>query len=98
MDSDRASEFQHKVKEIEKEMGKDLGNFSLHCKLAELYHEQGLHAEALEICFSLISLERSFKGYGQKTAIKILNDIGPSHVVTKPARKRLQQLYTKFHS
>lgn len=90
------SKFLARVKEIECDLKFDQNNFELQGKLAFVYHEFGYHAEALDICISLIALERNFKGFGQKAAIFILNNLGPSHILTKPTRKRLQQLHNKY--
>ena len=94
--SKKSEEFQSKKNEYEEILKKNQEDYITRCNLALHYHLYGFNEEAIEICLGTISLEKSFKGQGQKTIIQILNNLGSSHVLVKPTRKRLQQLYNKY--
>jgi thioredoxin 1 len=93
----KSSDFLKKKKEIEDKLITNSNNFELRSELAILYYNNSLYQEAIETALKTIELENSFTGHGQKTIIFILNNLGPSHILTKPTRKRLQQLHSKYN-
>ncbi|OMJ91023.1 hypothetical protein SteCoe_6485 [Stentor coeruleus] len=91
-----SEEFIKKKTVVEEKIRQNPKNYEFMNELCKLYYENGYHEEAIEIGLEIIDLEKSFKGYGQKAVVGILNDLGPSHVLTKPTRKRLQSLHNKY--
>lgn len=91
-----SEEFMKKKAVIEEKIRQNPTNYEFMSELCKLYHENGHYEEAIEIGLEIIGFEKSFKGYGQKAVVGILNDLGPSHVLTKPTRKRLQGLHNKY--
>ena len=95
--ADRNSEeFLSRKQALEDLIQQNNEDYALMSKLAMLYHMNNFHEEAIETALKTISLEQSFKGFGHKAIITILNNLGPSHILTKPTRKKLQVLQNKF--
>lgn len=85
-----------KIEKIKENIRNDLGNFSHLAELAWVFHENGKSEEGIEVALDLIEKEKSFKGFGQKVIVRILNELGNDHLLTKPARKRMQSLFIKY--
>jgi putative thioredoxin len=93
---EKDQENQGKIDELKRDVSQDPDNFELLSKLALAYHSAGLNEQAIEISLGIIEKEKSFKGFGQKTVLQIINDLGNDHLLTKPTRKKMQSLYIKF--
>lgn len=94
--SSKTEEIHSKIQNLKNSLASDPENHQLISSLALAYHSSGASESAIELALNLITKEKSFKGLGQKAIVQILNDLGPDHVLTKPARKKLQSLYIKF--
>lgn len=85
----RIEELKERVKGNEKD-------FEGVAELAWVLHENGRNEEAVQIALGLIEKEKSFKGFGQKVLVRILNELGNDHLLTKPTRKIMQSLLIKY--
>ena len=92
----KESEVCKKIEEIKGRVEGNPGDFEGFAELAWVYHENGRSEEAIKVALELIEKEKSFKGLGQKVVVRILNELGNDHLLTKPARKKMQSLLIKY--